>query len=55
MIVLFYDRDSGAVTECAVGPAASMQADGRPFVEVSQYRPNWDATHRVVDGRVVPI
>lgn len=55
MIVVFYDPDTGAIAECSAGPVEWAQADGRPYVEVSQFRPDWDITHRVEAGAVVAI
>lgn len=55
MIVLFYDSETGSVLECAVGPQASIEADGRPFFEIEQFRPDWDLTHRIEGGALVAI
>ncbi len=54
-VVVFYDPATGRIINCSSGPLAWAQADGRPFVEVPEFRPDWDATHRVVDGAVVEI
>lgn len=55
MVVVFYDPDTGMIQECSTGPAEWAVADGRPYVEVPHFRPDWDVTHRVVDGAVVAI
>ncbi len=53
--VVFYDLATGAIIQCTVAPLAWIEADGRPWVEVPKYRMDWDATHRVEAGQVVPI
>ncbi|EJL21888.1 hypothetical protein [Novosphingobium sp. AP12] len=50
--VVFFDPATGVISECATGPIEWAQVDGRPFVEVTEFRPDWDATHIVVDGHV---
>ncbi|SER09355.1 hypothetical protein [Sphingobium sp. YR768] len=55
MIVIFYDAQDGRILECTSSPQAWIEADGRPFLEVPAFRPDWDVTHHVVDGAVVPI
>ncbi|WP_179045696.1 hypothetical protein [Sphingobium lactosutens] len=53
IIVVFYEPATGIITECAAGPKAWMDADGRPYLEVPHFRPDWDITHRVVGGELV--
>jgi hypothetical protein len=51
--VAFYDQDTGQITEIARGPPASIVADKRPYVDLPEFRPDWDMTHHVVDHQLV--
>lgn len=55
MVVVFFTPSDGRIIQCDTGPDFEIKADGRPFVEVDEYRGNWDVTHRVVNGALVPI
>lgn len=55
MTVVFYDPATGRIAQCDTSPRAWIEASGRAWVEVTEARPDWDVTHRVVDGVVVPI
>lgn len=55
IIVVFFAPSTGTILQCAAAPRAWIEADGRAFVEVHEYRPDWDITHRVENGAVVAI
>ncbi|WP_426033380.1 hypothetical protein [Caulobacter sp. DWP3-1-3b2] len=59
MIVVFFKPGvdapaSGRIRDCLEATAETVQAQGRPFVEVFEHRGDWSQTHEVVDGVVVP-
>jgi hypothetical protein len=47
LTVAFYDQDTGDITEITQAPRASLVADRRPYVDLPEWRRNWDVTHRV--------
>lgn len=59
MIVVFYapiegDLLSGPITGCREATLEMVLVAGRPFRQVGEYRQDWNATHEVVAGEVVP-
>lgn len=55
MIAVIYDPATGQIIQSVQGSRASIEADPRPHLEVAVNRDDYDATHSVVDGRLVPI
>ena len=51
--VAFYDQDTGDITEITQAPRASLVADRRAYVELPQFRRDWDVTHKVVNSQLV--
>lgn len=59
MIVVFYeplpdDLTSGPIISCCEAPESVIAAWGKPFVIVHERRADWDVTHEVAAGEVVP-
>jgi hypothetical protein len=59
MIVVFFtplagDPISGPITECVEATEAEIARQQRPYRKVAERRDNWDFTHEVVAGEVVP-
>ncbi len=59
MIVVFFtpradDPTSGPITQCVEAPEATIVRLGRPHREVDERRDDWDFTHEIVGGEVVP-
>jgi hypothetical protein len=58
MIVVFFtpleaDPSSGPITECVEATAETIEAMGRPYVEVADALTDWDAGYVVQGGAVV--
>tara|TARA_B100000378_G_scaffold48494_2_gene36185 strand:- start:3799 stop:3975 length:177 start_codon:yes stop_codon:yes gene_type:complete len=55
IIAVFFDPDTGTILQCTAAPQSWVEADGRAWIAVPEFRATWDATHRVVDGALVAI
>lgn len=55
MIVVFYDPATGRILNTAQGAPSIIAADPRPFIEVEEVRDDYDVTHHVINGTLVPI
>ena len=55
MIAVFYDPETGRITHTMSGHPAHFedQKQGEHFIEVDEFRQDWDVTHKVIDGKVV--
>jgi len=55
MIVVFYDPETGRITHTMRAHRDHIEsgAQGEAWVEVDEERPDWDVTHKVIDGKVV--
>jgi hypothetical protein len=49
------DPTSGRIIQTSCGTDGSILAESRPWVEVAVYRMDYDRTHKVLAGQVVPI
>lgn len=51
--VAFYDHETGEITAVTSGTRGSLIAHRRPYVELPEWRPDWQETHVVVDHQLV--
>lgn len=49
------DPTSGRIIQTCQGTDQSILSETRPWVEVAVYRMDYDRTHKVVAGQLVPI
>lgn len=52
---VIYDLETGVILQTFAGFRDALEASGRAYVEVEEFRFDYDATHRVVDGKLEPI
>ena len=57
---VFYEPTSprsrtGRIVAVVSAPIETIKADGRAFVEVDEYHWDYDATHKVVNGKLAPL
>lgn len=60
MIVVTYrpaadHPDGGEITACIVGTPEMIATLDAPWIEVPEWRPDWDRTHFVLAGELAPI
>lgn len=55
LIVVFYDPVDGRIISCAQTPQASADLNRYPYIQVPEYRMDYDSTHKVVNGELVPL
>lgn len=53
MIAVIYNPATGVITHTLQAPDAATMAKNGSYVEVSEWRPDYDALYLVVDGKVV--
>lgn len=46
---------TGKIVASISAPIETIEADGRAFIEVDEYRWDYDATHMVKNGALVPL
>lgn len=51
--VVFYEPETGKIISCSQTSGRSAVASGQSFIIVDEYRTDYDATHRVADGKLV--
>jgi hypothetical protein len=52
MIAVLYN-EKGDIVQTIQGSEATIQAQGKPYVAVSEFRIDYDVHYKVVDGKVV--
>lgn len=52
---VIYDPETGAILQTYTGARESLELSGRSWVEVNEYRFDYDVTHHIVGGQLVPI
>lgn len=55
IVAVFYDPADGRILQTATAAQAALDADPRPWVEVPEFRFDYDVTHRVEAGALVAI
>lgn len=55
MIAVFYEAATGRITHTMTAHRELIEsgAQGECWIEVDEFRPDWDVTHMVVDGKLV--
>ena len=55
MKAVFYDPNDGRIVSSVQASKLNIEAHHQPYVEVADLRDDYDVTHRVQDGKVVPL
>ncbi|MFD1103725.1 hypothetical protein [Sphingobium olei] len=55
LTAVIYDPETGAILQTYSGRRENLEAMGVAWLEVEEYRFDYDSTHRVVDGQLEPI
>lgn len=55
MNFVIYDPETGVILQTKQASAEAMAADPRPWLQVEKFQFDYDVTHRVIDGQLVPI
>lgn len=51
---VFYDPDTGQILATTQAPRAALEADPRAWLAVDTFQMDYDRTHQVIDGTLVP-
>jgi hypothetical protein len=52
---VIYDAATGVILQTYTGSLEGLDDSGVAWIAVEEYRFDYDSTHRVVDGQLVPI
>ncbi|SEM63084.1 hypothetical protein SAMN05192583_0897 [Sphingomonas gellani] len=54
MIAVIYDPADGRIIQTVRGTERSIALSGPAYIEVPEFRADYDATHQVIDGTLQP-
>ena len=54
MIAVTYDPNTGRIIQTMRGTERSISLSGPAWIEVPEYRADYDVTHEVIDGELTP-
>jgi hypothetical protein len=55
VIAVVYDKETGKISQTVQMLEENIKKLGQAYLEVPEFHYNYDSTHKVVDGKLVPI